>query len=91
MLDRSLARSLAYRRSGVVKLVDALEVGDVLELEGVRHVHLLPDVLVHHVDVRLVHSAQRKRGSETVGGGGAPWIGSKCVYVWGGGAVGRKV
>lgn len=53
--------SLAHRRSRVVELVDALEVGDVLELEGVGHVHLLPDVLVHHVDVRLVNSAEPHR------------------------------
>ena len=50
-----LVRS-SYRRPRVVELVDALEVGDVLELERVGHVHLLPDVLVHHVDVRLVDS-----------------------------------
>lgn len=57
---RSKLGLLAHRRSGVVKLVDALEVGDVLELEGVGHVHLLPDVLVHHVDVRLVNSAKEE-------------------------------
>lgn len=48
----------AHRGPGVVELFDALEVGDVLELEGVGHVHLLPDVLVHHVDVRLVNPAK---------------------------------
>lgn len=38
-------------------MLDALEVGDVLELERIGHVHLLADVLVHHVDVSLVNSA----------------------------------
>lgn len=46
-----------HRRSRVIELLDALEVGDVLKLEGVGHIHLLPDVLVHHVDVRLINPA----------------------------------
>mmetsp|Transcript_5403 Transcript_5403/g.17092 ORF Transcript_5403/g.17092 Transcript_5403/m.17092 type:complete len:263 (+) Transcript_5403:897-1685(+) len=42
----------------VVDVVDGAHVGHVREPKRVPHVHLPPDVLVHHVDVRLV-DAQR--------------------------------
>lgn len=59
-------------------MVDALEVGDVLELERVGNVHLLTDVLVHHVDVRLVHSFILFFRSLICGGGG--WVGEQAGW-----------
>lgn len=56
-----------------------------LELEGVRDVHLLPDVVIHHIDVCLIHSAvsfcvfvraaqmQRPISPQMVGHGSMTW------------------
>jgi hypothetical protein len=38
------------------KLKNYLEISDVLEFKWIGNVHLLTYVVVHHIDVRLIHS-----------------------------------